>query len=217
MLNTNLREDTGPHLRVGLTAPINMTALRAVLDTVQSIWPEGELGTPADGEAAVILIPRKALLSEEHKPLHPEASTARSRHQVEPRDVTAQTDVAVMAPDGAEVTPPEEVLNLLSGYCHGLLESLPEGVEAVRQTIRLPGREEPYVLSLQPQKRTNSDRWAQWSEGVGWVEGEVEPETPSEGDQMRRKALQRIASIPAVNRTLNRNTRAQIMEALKAD
>lgn len=218
MLSANhAQDDDGTQFRIGLTAPMNMTALRAVLDAVQSVWPESQLGTPADGEAAVILIPRESLLNEAPTPLQAEADIPSAHHQVEEHDVAAQTDVTVISPDGAETAPPEEALNLLSGYCHGILESLPEGVEAVRQTIRLPDREEPYVLTLQPLSQTGSVPSAHWGGSEGWVNHEVSPPTPSSGDQMRRKALQRVASLPALSRTLNKSTRAQIIEALKAE
>lgn len=203
--------------RIGLTSPINLTALQAIIGAAQAIWPEGSLGIPGKGEAAVLLVPKSAFLNGERIIPQGVAEDIREEHLAEEDALANQADITIMAPGAVEMSPPPETLNLLSGYCHALLDSLPEGSNAIQQTIHLPDRQEPYVLSIQPKSQAENRAPVEWREGEGWVAKEGKPNTPSEGDQKRRKMLRRIASMNNVKRTLSAATKAQIEEALQAD
>lgn len=214
---TTSTDDVEENFRIGLTAPINLTALQAIIGATQAIWPEGELGVPDKGEAAVLLIPKSAFFNGERIVPQEVADAVREDRRIEEDALANQADITIMAPGAVEMTPPPETLNLLSGYCHALLDSLPEGSNAIQQTIHLPDRPESYVLSIQPKSQAENHSPVEWKEGAGWV-GERESATaPSEGDRMRRKVLQRIASMGNVGRVLNKTTKAQITEALRAD
>lgn len=203
--------------RIGLTSPINLTALHAIIGAAQAIWPEGSLGTPGKGEAAVLLIPKSAFLNGERIIPQEVADAVREDRLIEEDALANQADITLMAPGAVEMTPPPEALNLLSGYCHALLDSLPEGANAIQQTIHLPDRAEPYVLSIQPKSQAENLAPAEWKEGAGWMAEGQAPQTASEGDRMRRKALQRVASMSNVSRVLGKTMKAQITEALRAD
>lgn len=205
------------HFRIGLSSPINLTALQAVISTVQAIWPEGELGIPQQGESAALLIPKSALLGGSRALPQEVIQAIRKGTQSGPDDVASQADITIMAPGAVEMTPPPETLNLLSGYCHALLEALPEGSNAIQQTIHIPDRPEPYVLSIQPKSQAEHHSSVEWKEGKGWVGREGAKAAPSKGDRMRKKILMRLSSMNNVNRVLSKTTKAQINEALKAD
>lgn len=205
------------HFRIGLASPINLTALQAVISAVQTIWPEGSLGVPQQGESAALLIPKRALLDGSRIIPQDVVTAIREGTQVEADDLASQADITIMAPGAVEMTPPPETLNLLSGYCHALLNSLPEGSNAIQQTIHLPDRPEPYVLSIQPKAQAEKHAPVEWKEGSGWVGQGSADSSPSEGDRLRRKVLQRLSSMSNVNRVLNKATKAQITEALKTD
>lgn len=212
--DTNGESGEREHFRIGLTSPINLTALQAVISAVQSIWPEGSLGVPQEGEAAALLIPKDALLNGERTVPQDVIDAIREDRRVEADSLASQADITIMAPGAVEMTPPAEALNLLSGYCHALLEALPEGSNAIQQTIHIPDRVEPYVLSIQPKSQAENRSPVEWKEGVGWVALGAKA---SEGDRLRKKALQRLSSMANVNRVLSKSTRAQIAEALRAD
>lgn len=204
------------HFRIGLASPINLTALQAVISAVQAIWPEASLGTPKDGESTVLLIPKESFLKSGRIVPQELVAAIREDTKSEEDSLTHQSEVTIMAPGAVEMSPPPETLNLLSGYCHALLESLPEGSNAIQQTIYIPGRTEPYVLSIQPKSQAETHAPIEWREGKGW-EGKDETDFKSrEGDQLRRAALQQIAGMKNVTRVLNKTTKAQIREALQA-
>lgn len=205
------------HFRIGLASPINLTALQAVISAVQAIWPEGTLGVPGRGESAVLLIPKHALLSDRNIVPQEVINSVREDTRVEADDLAGQSDITIMAPGAIEMTPPPETLNLLSGYCHALLDSLSAGANAIQQTIHIPGRSEPYVLSIQPKSQAENTSPVEWKEGTGWVGRGGASDKPTNGDHLRKKALQRLASMGNVNRVLNKATKAQIAEALRAD
>lgn len=202
------------HFRIGLSSPINITALQAVITAVQTVWPEGTLGVPKKGESAALLIPKKALLDGRRIVPQDVIKALREDSQVEADSIASQTDITIMAPGAAEATPPPDILNLLSGYCHALLEALPEGSNAIQQTIHISDRAEPYVLSIQPKSQAENRSPVEWKEGTGWVRVVAKA---SEGDRLRRKVLQRLSSMANVNRLLGKSMRTQITEALKAD
>ena len=206
---------TRDHFRIGLASPINLTALQAVISAVQAIWPEGSLGVPGEGESAALLIPKRVLLDSGRIVPRDIVNSVREDSRIEADNLAGQADITIMAPGAVEMTPPPEALNLLSGYCHALLDSLPEGSEAIQQTIHIPDRPEPYVLSVQPKSQAENHSPAEWREGQGWVARREAESGPSEGDRLRRKVLRRLSSMNSVNRVLNKATKAQIIEALR--
>ena len=205
------------HFRIGLSVPIKLTALHAITSTIQAIWPEATLGTPRQGESVAFLIPKNALLDGGRTLPQDAIKAIQSNTRTSTDDIASQSDITIMTPDAVEITPPPETLNLLSGYCHALLESLPKGSNAVQQTIHIPDRPESYVLSVQPKSQAEHSSPVEWMEGKGWVAREGAEVVPSEGDRMRKKVLMRLSSMSNVTRVLNKTTRAQISEALKAD
>lgn len=214
--NTTSPDD---QLRVGFTAPLNLAALNAILNTIQTIWPEATPTLPRHNEVAAIQLPTTALTTEEHVIPEELAETIREDSTVEADALAAQTDVTILAPGVAEIAPPAETLNMLAGYCHAVLDSLPEGSNAVQQTISLPGSAEPYVLSIQPQSQAQNHSPVEWVEGRGWVTPKAsrsQESTPSDADAKRRELLQRVASMPNVRRGLSRAMKAQIAEAVRA-
>lgn len=216
--DTNKGGSVRDHFRIGLASPINLTALQAVISAVQAIWPEASLGTPKDGESSVLLIPKESFLKSGRIVPQELVSTIREDSKNEEDALTHHSEVTIMAPGAVEMSPPPETLNLLSGYCHALLESLPEGSNAIQQTIYIPERDEPYVLSIQPKSQAETRAPAEWREGAGWVSEKTQDVSKAkEGDQLRRTALQRIASMKNVTRVLSKTTKAQITEALHAD
>lgn len=214
-MNQKVSLDADP-FRIGITSPVNLTALQAVLSAAQAIWSEAALGTPAPGEAAVILIPKTSFHNGGRIVPQEAAEGIRAQSLSEEDALAHQTNITIMAPDAVEAVPPQEALNLLSGYCHGLLESLPEGSNAVQQTIHIPGRDEPYVLSIQPKSQAVRPAPAEWADGAGWEKRET-PVTATAGDARRRQLLQRLSSMEAVQRVLGRTMKNQVQEALRAD
>lgn len=212
---TTSTETSEKNFRIGLTSPINLTALQAVIGAVQAIWPEGKLGTPGKGEAAVILVPKAAFINGEHIVPQDVADTVREERLVEEDALANQSEITIMSPGAVEMTPPPAALNILSGYCHALLDSLPKGSSAIQQTIHIPGRAEPYVLSIQPKSQSDKSSPVEWEETEGWVSGKPETTEPSPGDLKRRQLLQRVSSMGAVSRVLSKTTKSQIAEALR--
>lgn len=172
-------ESNEENFRIGLTSPINLTALQAVIGAVQTIWPEGKLGTPGKGEAAVILVPKSAFINGEHIVPQDVANAVRGEHLVEEDALANQSEITIMSPGAVEITPPPAALNVLSGYCHALLDSMPKGSNAIQQTIHIPGRSEPYVLSIQPKSQAENRSPVEWVETEGWVSGKVKATEPS--------------------------------------
>lgn len=214
---TTSAETSEENFRIGLTSPINLTALQAVIGAVQAIWPEGKLGTPSKGEAAVIMVPKAAFINGERIVPQDVADTIRGEHLVEEDALANQSEITIMSPGAVEMTPPPAALNILSGYCHALLDSLPAGSNAIQQTIHIPGRTEPYVLSIQPKSQAENRSPVEWEEPGGWVSGKTDTTDPSPGDLKRRQLLQRVSSMGAVSKVLSKATRSQIAEALRTE
>lgn len=198
---------------MGIARPVSLTALRLVLDAVQSVWPEAELTTPLDGEAAALMLPTSALGVGPGSASPEEVQELRADHVTTTEDLASEPSVRSIDRGRAEVVPPAHVLNLLSAYCHALLESLPEGVLAVRQVVHLPGQPGPFVLAIQPSAEGGGFPAVTWVEGNGWVS---ETTSAARGDQDRRRLLQRLMGMNHVTRVLSDRTKAQIAAALKA-